>query len=121
MINGLSIAGDVFWIVALALMASFTLTVWKRVGPGARVPVLWRGGVATILASRALALLPVPVIAFVAGLWLKAESGAAHLDMTGALVILGIRLTLAPLVALLQITRLQKALSLMDADAEAPR
>ena len=45
MIRAISIGGDVLWILALALMASFTLAVWKRIGADARVPVLWKTAV----------------------------------------------------------------------------
>lgn len=116
MIQGLSIAGDVFWIVALALMASFTLAVWKRLGPDARVPVLWRRDEVLMRAPRAVALLAIPVGASLIGAWLKIESRAPHLDLTGALVVLGVRVTLAPLFALLQVGRLQKALALLDGE-----
>lgn len=57
MVHGLSIAGDIFWIIALALMASFTLAAWRRIGAETSVPVLWKGMTATLRAPRAVALL----------------------------------------------------------------
>lgn len=120
MVHGLSIAGDVFWIIALALMASFTLAAWRRIGSGVPVPVLWNGLTATMRAHRAIALLTLPVVAFLVGIWLKFASGAASLDLMGALVTLGVRVTLAPLVALLQIGRVQKALAILEAENALP-
>jgi hypothetical protein len=116
MVLGLSIAGDVFWIVALAIMASFTLAAWKRIPADAAVPVLWKGATPTLSLSRPLALLTLPVIAFVVGLWLKYESATAGLDLIGALIGLGVRVTLAPLFALLHIGRVQKALVSLEAE-----
>lgn len=116
MIQGLSIAGDVFWILALALMASVTLATWKRIPAGASVPVLWKAAVATVRAPRWAALLTLPVIAFAIGVWLQVESRDPGLDLTGALVVLGVRATLAPLAAVLQLGRLQKALAILEAE-----
>lgn len=116
MIHGLSIAGDVFWILGLALMASFTLAAWKRIPADAKVPVLWKGMAATIRAPRPIALLTLPVLAFLIGVWLKVESRSVGLDIAGAVIGLGVRVTLAPLFALLHIGRVQKALQILEAD-----
>ncbi len=116
MIQGLSIAGDVFWILILALMASVTLATWKRIPAGASVPVLWKNAVATMRAPRWAALLTLPVVAFALGAWLKIESMGPGLDLTGALVVLGVRATLAPLFALLHLGRVQKTLVLLEAE-----
>jgi len=119
-IQGLSLAGDVFWIIALALMASFTLAAWRRLGPGLAVPVLWKGMTPTLRAPRAVALLTLPTTAFLVGAWLKFESGSAALDLAGAIITLGVRVSLAPLVALLQIGRVQKALAILEAEGALP-
>ncbi|HRD46946.1 MAG TPA: hypothetical protein PLF78_10735 [Caulobacter sp.] len=116
MIHGLSIAGDVFWIVALALMASFTLAAWRRLRPEVSVPVLWKGMTPTLRVPRAVALLTLPALAFVIGVWLKIESRALTLDLAGATITLGVRVALAPLFALLQIGRVQKALAILEAE-----
>ncbi|MES2035033.1 MAG: hypothetical protein V4466_12730 [Pseudomonadota bacterium] len=116
MIHGLSIAGDVFWILALALIASFTLAAWKRLPADVSVPMLWKGMTATIRAPRPVALLTLPILAFLIGLWLKVESRSIGLDVTGALIGLGVRVTLAPLFALLHVGRVQKALQILEAE-----
>jgi len=116
MIQGLSIAGDVFWILALALMASFTLAAWKRIPADAKIPVLWKGVTATVRAPRPVALLALPVLAFLIGAWLKVESRSVGLDLTGAVIGLGVRVSLAPLFALLHIGRVQKALQILEAE-----
>ena len=116
MIRGLAITGDVFWIVALALMASFTLAAWKRIPADAKVPVLWKGLTPTARLPRWAALLTLPVLAFLIGAWLQVESRSRGLDVTGAVIGLGVRLTLAPLFALLHMGRVQKALQILDAE-----
>lgn len=116
MVHALSIAGDVFWILALALMASFTLAAWKRIPAAVGVPVLWKGMTATVRAPRVVALLTLPLIAFAIGVWLKVESRGVDLDLTGAIIGLLVRITLAPLFALLHIGRVHKALAIMDAE-----
>ena len=116
MVHALSIAGDVFWILALALIASFTLAAWKRIPGDAKVPVLWKGLTATARAPRAVALLTLPILAFAVGVWLKLESRGVGLDLTGAIIGLLVRVTLAPLFALLHIGRVHKALASLDAE-----
>ena len=116
MIFALTIAGDVFWILALALMASFTLAAWKRIPAGSSVPVLWKGLSATARLPRWAALLSLPVGAFLIGAWLQVESREPGLDLTGALIVLGVRATLAPLLAVLHLGRVQKALAILEAE-----
>lgn len=116
MMLALTLAGDVFWILALALMASFNLAAWKRIPAGAAVPVLWKGLAATRRLPRWAALLTVPVVAFLIGAWLQIESREPGLDLTGALIVLGVRATLAPLLAVLHLGRVQKALAILEAE-----
>lgn len=116
MIRGLAITGDVFWIVALAVMASFTLAAWKRIPAEARVPVLWKDTTPTVRWPRWAALLTLPVVAFLIGAWLQVESRSRGLDMAGAFIGLFVRLTLAPLFALLHLGRVQKALMILDGE-----
>ena len=75
------------------------------------MPVLWKGMTPTLRVPRAVALLTLPALAFVIGVWLKIESRALTLDLAGATITLGVRVALAPLFALLQIGRVQKALA----------
>lgn len=116
MVHALSIAGDVFWILALALMASFTLAAWKRIPAGSAVPVLWKDKTVTARAPRVVALLTLPVLAFAIGIWLKLESRGVDLDLQGAIIGLLVRVTLAPLFALLHIGRTHRTLAIMEAE-----
>ncbi len=116
MIHGLSIAGDIFWILALALMASYTLAAWRRIPADAGVPVLWSGPAVTRRAPRWAALLTLPVVAFLLGAWLQIVSRSPNLDLAGAVIGLGVRATLAPVLALLHLGRVQKALQFLEAE-----
>lgn len=116
MIRAISIGGDALWILALAMMASFTLAAWKRIGADARVPVLWKAGAPLARAPRWAALLALPLLAFATGAWLQVESRQPDRDLAGALVVLGVRATLAPLFALLHLGRVQKALAILEAE-----
>ncbi len=120
MIRAISIGGDVLWILALALMASFTLAAWKRIGAGVRVPVLWRAGAPLLRAPRWAALLALPLITFAIGAWLQVESREPGRDLTGALVVLGVRATLAPLFAILHLGRVQKTLAMLEVEGALP-
>jgi hypothetical protein len=112
-IRGLAIAGDVFWIVALALMASFTLAAWRRLSADAQVPVLWRGKAVVARLPRWAALTALPLAAFAIGVWLQIASRSPGLDLMGAVICLGVRVSLAPLFALLHMGRVQRALEIM--------
>jgi hypothetical protein len=117
-IHALSIAGDVFWILALAVMSSLSWGAWKRIGPGTPAPVAWKGDVVAIRAHRLPALWLVPALAFAAGAWLKFESRAPGLGLDGALIVLGVRVTLAPLVAVLHLGQVRRALRTLEAEGE---
>ena len=43
MIQGITIAGDVFWILSLAIMSSMSWAAWKRIPKGTSVPADWSG------------------------------------------------------------------------------
>ncbi|MDP1630049.1 MAG: hypothetical protein Q8L66_01355 [Caulobacter sp.] len=118
MIHALSIVGDVFWILALALMASLSWGAGKRIASTTPVPVVWRGGVAGVRVHKLAALWLVPVLVFAAGIWLKFESRAPGLDLAGAFVALGVRASLAPLAAILHMGQVRRALQTLDADGQ---
>lgn len=118
MIHVLSIVGDVFWILALALMCSLSWSVWKRVGPETRVPVAWKGAEVSLRVHRLAALWLLPTLAFAVGVWLKFESRAGGLDLEGALIALGVRVTLAPLLAVLHLSQVRRALATLEAEGQ---
>lgn len=114
MIQGLSFAGDVFWILGLALISALSWGAWKRIPAGTRVPVVWKGQAVSARAHRLPALWLVPVLAFALGIWLKFESRAPGIDLNGALIALGVRATLAPLIAVLHMGQIRRALAVLE-------
>jgi hypothetical protein len=116
MIQGLSLAGDVFWILCLAVMASVTWAAQKRIPAGTSVPVAWRGQAVLVRAPKLPALWLVLTLAMALGVWLKFESLALHQTETGAVILLGVRLTLAPLLAVLQISQVRRGLESLEAE-----
>ena len=118
MIHILSILGDAFWIMALALMCSLSWSSWKKIQPGVKVPVAWKGAVVATRVDRFSALWVVPILAIAAGVWLKFESRAPGLELDGALIALGVRLTVAPLLAVLHLSQVRRALATLDAEGQ---
>jgi len=121
MIQTLSFIGDAFWILGLALISALSWGAWKRIPAGTTVPVAWKGEAVTARAHRLPALWLVPVLAFALGVWLKFESRAPGIDLNGALIALGVRMTLAPLIAILHMSQIRRALvALEDEGALGP-
>ena len=116
MIQGLSIAGDVFWILALAIMSSMSWAAQKRIPKGASVPVAWRDEAVLVRAPKWAALWLLIVVAFAVGGWMKIESRAPDLGLNGAWIWLGVRLTLAPLLATLHLTQVRRGLETLDGE-----
>jgi hypothetical protein len=60
------VIGDGLSIISLALISSMSLTAWKRIPKGVKVPMQWSNqGVVTWRANKLLALLFTPVMATV--------------------------------------------------------
>lgn len=118
MIETLSIIGDVFWILALAMMASLSWASWKRIDPGTAVPVAWKDDQVAVRAHRLPALWLVPALAFAAGAWLKFESRETGIDLDGAILTLGVRATVAPLIAVLHMGQVRRALRTLDDEGQ---
>ncbi|WGM37216.1 hypothetical protein [Caulobacter sp. NIBR1757] len=114
MIQGISIAGDVFWILALAVMSSMSWATQKRIPAGTSVPVAWRGDQVLVRAPKWAALWLLIAVAFAIGGWMKVESRAPDLSLNGAWIWLGVRLTLAPLLATLHLSQIRKGLETLD-------
>jgi len=111
MIPTLSFVGDAFWILGLALISALSWGAWKRIPVGTKIPVAWKGEAVAARAHRLPALWLVPVLAFALGVWLKFESRAPGIDLNGALIALGVRATLAPLIAILHMSQIRRALA----------
>lgn len=118
MIHFLSILGDAFWIMALALMCSLSWSSWKKIPAGTRVPVAWKSAVVATRVDRFSALWVVPILAFAGGAWLKFESRAAGLAIDEALIVLGVRVTLAPLAAVLHLSQVRRAMATLSEEGQ---
>lgn len=116
MIQGITIAGDVFWILSLAIMSSMSWAAWKRIPKGTSVPVAWRGDTVLVRAPKAAALWLLIVIAVVIGGWMQIQSRDPGLSLNGAWIWLGVRLTLAPLLATLHLGQVRKGLETLDGE-----
>lgn len=114
MIQALSIAGDVFWILALAIACSMSWAAQKRVPKDLSIPVAFRDEEVLVRAPRLVALWLVPVVAMALGGWLKVESRALDLSVNDAWLWLGVRVTIAPLIAVLHLTQVRKGLEALD-------
>ncbi|MDO9222750.1 MAG: hypothetical protein Q7U20_03460 [Caulobacter sp.] len=118
MIQALSIVGDALWIMVLAVMCSLSWSSWKKIPVGTPVPVAWKDGVVTRRVHRLPALWLVPALAIALGVWLKFESRAPGLEAQGAMIALGVRVTLAPLAVLLHLSQVRRALAALDAEGQ---
>lgn len=97
----LGYAGDALWIIALAIMASASRQAWRRLPPGAGIPVaLNPDGSAAMTTTRGPALLAVPVLAFIVGaalLFVRPLTGDYAL---AAIALFAVRATAAAILAL---------------------
>jgi len=110
----LSIAADILWIIALSIMASASLTAWRRMEPTTRVPTVGPPRTAPRL-RRDLALGLPMAAAFALGavlLWGHRSQANILYD----LIFFGLRATLAAVVALLHLQWLRRALDLLEAE-----
>ena len=113
----LSLFGDALWIIALSIMASSTRMAWGRMEPEVRVPMQFAlNGNPTFRLKRNLALLIIPVAAFVLGLALVAFNRNAASNMEQAVVLFGVRATAAALITVAHLRWLKAALDLLESE-----
>ena len=112
--TALSIAADVLWIIALSLMASVSLTAWRRTFPETRIPLQGDPRKAPRV-GRGIALgLPI-VLAFVFGavmLW-------GHRSVTNLsydIIFFGLRATFAAVITLMHMQWLRGAMDTLEAE-----
>lgn len=109
--QALSLIGDVFWIGALALMAGSARWAWGRIKPGVAVPMGWdKAGEPRFRAPKVVALAGLTIVAFAIGAYLKIESLQLGLPRDTMIILFLVRLTAAPLFALIQLTQVRRAL-----------
>jgi hypothetical protein len=104
----LTVAGDMLWAVALAIMVGVSRHAAKRIAPETRVPL------AGLRVSRNVGLWTVPVVAFLLSLWLaySIRTNPGEGDM--ALIHFGARATTASLAALLHLRWVKAALQALE-------
>lgn len=100
--------GDLFWILALSVMASAANMARKRVPRGATLP--FQG----MELPRGVALLGPVLAAFVLGTALMLAAHAQPGLSAGTVIVFGLRATLAPLIALGHMVWLKTALDRLE-------
>ncbi len=109
--HGLSLFGDVFWIAALSLMAGCSRWAARQIPRGVRMPIHWsRDGRPTLRVARLLGLTGLVLIAFAVGAYMKVESLSLRLGTETLIIILLVRLTAAPLFAVIHLIQVRRAL-----------
>ncbi|MEW6018538.1 MAG: hypothetical protein AB1760_10750 [Pseudomonadota bacterium] len=109
--NWLGIIGDALWIVALAMMAGASQRAWRRIPAGTKLPMQFsRDGRPVLRLRRAIALLLTPTIAFIVSLFLLGQNRAIAPGTADALVLFGVRATLAAVFALAHLRWLDAAM-----------
>ena len=98
----LSYAGDALWVIALTIMFSASRAASNETTGRDKLPFL--GG----QAPRVVALWLLPCATFAVSLWLVLRARAAEGDM--AVIVFGVRSTLAALLALLHLRWLGQSL-----------
>ena len=112
----LHIAGNLLWVIALAIMAGASRTGFRTIPQGVGVPMLWDGKhVVALRLPRTPALTLLPAFAFFLGLvFLYLSYGAATIETQ--VIWFGIKAALAPLIALLHLTHVKRAIQTLGAE-----
>jgi hypothetical protein len=113
----LNIAGDVCWILALSIMASTSRAAWGRMTADTRVPMTFtQDGRPGVRLKRNIALLALPVAAFIVGMLLVVFNRNLPAGGGQGLILFGVRATAAALLALAHLRWLKAALDALDAE-----
>ncbi|MDP1615957.1 hypothetical protein [Phenylobacterium sp.] len=113
--NWLGIVGDALWILSLSIMASASRGAWKRIDPQTTLPMQFaRDGRPVLRLKRNIALLLVPTLGFLISLLLLGQNRATPPGTPEALILFGVRATLAGLFALVHLRWLSAALAQLD-------
>jgi uncharacterized membrane protein len=109
--HGLSLFGDIFWIGALALMAGCSRWAWPQIKSGATIPIHWRrDGSPSMRLGKAPGLWGLVIIAFAVGAYMKVESLSPRLGMDTLLIVFLVRLSAAPLFAIIHLIQVRRGL-----------
>jgi hypothetical protein len=110
----LHIAGDALWILALSLMASASRAAWTKLPAAVKLSLPILSG---LKASRAVALCVIPTIAFLVGAALLVSQGQAPRMSAEAVIVFGLRATLAPLFVVAHLRWLARAMTKLAEEA----
>jgi hypothetical protein len=114
-----AVIGDVLWILALSIMAGASRMAWGKIGSNLKVPLLWSPSGATLWrAPRGLALVLLPTFAFLVSVYLLWGSRQVAGDLAVALIMLGLRATLAAILAVVHLTQVRRALNQLAAEGQ---
>ena len=110
--NMFAVIGDALWILALALMAGASRQALRRTAPGAKVLLLGAR------VGRWAGFCAIPVVAFLASLWLSYAARLPQLAGDMAMLLLGVRGLSASLFALLHLRALSTALRILGREGQ---
>jgi hypothetical protein len=117
MIEILSYAGDVLWIVVMAIIASTSRAALKRIPADLAVPMRWSAASPTAWRVPRNAAFTVMIgVPFVAGLLLLFAGRTAPDSIDEALLVFLLRAVIAPLMALFHLIWLRSALQTLEAE-----
>jgi hypothetical protein len=110
----LSYVGDAIWVLVMAFIASGARAVMQRIPPNARVPLRLSATGFDIRTPRNIAIGVVVGMPFVLGLFLLYVSRTYAVTLQDGLIMLLIRLTVAPLCAMGFLAWLRQAMETLE-------
>ncbi len=116
----LTLIVDGLWIASLAIMSSVSRQTFGRILPSAKVPMAFIGlfGAPIWRASRLMAVTWTPIIACGAWLVLLTRGQTAPEGSSTRIIMLGMRLFIAPLVCLTHLWHMRRALKILAAEGQ---
>jgi hypothetical protein len=114
--TALHIAGNLLWVIALAIMAGASRKAFGIIPRGVGVPMLWDGThLVSFRLPRTLALTLLPALTFIlGGVFLYLSHGAPTIE--AQVIWFGIKAALSPLLALLHLNHLRRAIQTLGAE-----
>ncbi|WP_369058088.1 hypothetical protein ABOZ73_10405 [Caulobacter sp. 73W] len=113
----LNLIVDGLWIAALAIMAGAARQAYGRILPDTQVPMQFGfDGQPTWRAPKLFALAFQPTVAAV--VWLVMVAGARTISSDGLMMLVGIKVLLAPLLALVNLWWLRKVMAILDDEGQ---
>ena len=111
--------GDLLWAISLGIMANISLVAFRRIPPGTPTPAPWGfGGAQGSRTPRLLAVTFTPVVAFLVSVGLLYVAWTHAGADSQAVLIFGARALVASLFALVHVTHLRGALTVLEAEGK---